>query len=91
MSTQIPLAELQSNWGAVLQTNLFGVTNIGQAFAPYMAQQENPSVIINTGSKQGITCPPYVPIYAFETMADEQWKRWLQSFQSWSQSFHRAE
>jgi NAD(P)-dependent dehydrogenase (short-subunit alcohol dehydrogenase family) len=60
MSTTIPLAELQSNWGTVLQTNLFGVTNIGQAFAPYMAQQENPSVIINTGSKQGITCPPYV-------------------------------
>ena len=60
MSTTIALGELQKNWGEVLQTNLFGVTNIGQAFAPYMAQQENPSVIINTGSKQGITCPPYV-------------------------------
>lgn len=58
MSTQIPLAELQSSWSAVLQTNLYGVLNVGQAFAPYMAQQENSSVIINTGSKQGITCPP---------------------------------
>jgi NAD(P)-dependent dehydrogenase (short-subunit alcohol dehydrogenase family) len=59
-STQIPLGQLQTNWSEVLQTNLFGVVNVGQAFAPYMAQQENPSVIINTGSKQGITCPPLV-------------------------------
>ena len=55
------LSDLQDNWHAVLNTNFFGILNVAQAFAPYMARQENASVIINTGSKQGITCPPYVP------------------------------
>ena len=34
--------------------------NVQQTFGPLMVHQENPSVIINTGSKQGITNPPYV-------------------------------
>ena len=29
-----------------------------------MAKQENDSVIVDTGSKQGITCPPRVPLRA---------------------------
>lgn len=33
---------------------------VQQTFGPLMVLQENPSVIINTGSKQGITNPPYV-------------------------------
>lgn len=52
------LASLQENWHAVLNTNFFGQLNVAQAFAPSMARSENYSVIINTGSKQGITCPP---------------------------------
>lgn len=52
------LEDLQSNWTSLLKTNLYGIVNVAQAFAPYMARQENNSVIICTGSKQGITCPP---------------------------------
>jgi len=52
------IEELQQNWDSVLNTNFRGILNVAQAFAPYMARQENTSVIVNTGSKQGITCPP---------------------------------
>ena len=57
-SLSTSLSDLQANWHAVLDTNFYGILNVAQAFAPYMARQENASVIINTGSKQGITCPP---------------------------------
>jgi NAD(P)-dependent dehydrogenase (short-subunit alcohol dehydrogenase family) len=52
------LEDLQADWDAVLNTNFRGILNVAQAFAPHMVRQENDSVIINTGSKQGITCPP---------------------------------
>lgn len=52
------LEDLQADWAAVLGTNMNGIINVAQAFAPFMSRQENESVIINTGSKQGITCPP---------------------------------
>lgn len=52
------LADLQASWHKTLDTNFFGILNVAQAFAPHMVRQENASVIINTGSKQGITCPP---------------------------------
>jgi len=42
----------------VFDTNLFGIINVQQTFAPNLIHQENASVIINTGSKQGITNPP---------------------------------
>jgi NAD(P)-dependent dehydrogenase (short-subunit alcohol dehydrogenase family) len=45
-------------WRAILDTNLWGVVNGVQAFAPAMAGQGTPCAIVNTGSKQGITTPP---------------------------------
>lgn len=45
-------------WDAVLGTNLFGVVHGVQAFAPAMVQGGAPGIIVNTGSKQGITQPP---------------------------------
>jgi len=45
-------------WRAILQTNLWGVVNGVQVFAPVMIAQGMPGAIINTGSKQGITTPP---------------------------------
>ena len=45
-------------WRAILETNLWGVINGVQAFAPAMIEQGSPCAIINTGSKQGITTPP---------------------------------
>jgi NAD(P)-dependent dehydrogenase (short-subunit alcohol dehydrogenase family) len=47
-----------ARWRAILQTNLWGVVNGIQAFAPAMMARGKPGAIINTGSKQGITCPP---------------------------------
>lgn len=47
-----------ARWQAILQTNLWGVINGIQAFAPRMIAQGTPAAIISTGSKQGITCPP---------------------------------
>ncbi len=45
-------------WQRVIATNLWGVINGVQSFAPAMIEQGRPAAIINTGSKQGITCPP---------------------------------
>lgn len=45
-------------WTRVLAVNLFGVLNGVQAFAPAMAESGAPGLIVNTGSKQGITQPP---------------------------------
>jgi NAD(P)-dependent dehydrogenase (short-subunit alcohol dehydrogenase family) len=47
-----------ARWEAILQTNLWGVINGIQAFAPRMIAQGTDGAIISTGSKQGITCPP---------------------------------
>jgi len=46
------------SWRKVFDVNLFGVVNVQQTFVPSMLHQENQAVIINTGSKQGITNPP---------------------------------
>jgi len=51
------------NWGKVVNTNLWGIVNVQHTFVPYMIGQENQSLIINTGSKQGITNPPGNPAY----------------------------
>ncbi|KAF9533181.1 hypothetical protein CPB83DRAFT_845999 [Crepidotus variabilis] len=46
------------NWRKVFDVNLFGIVNVQQTFVPSMLHQENPAIVINTGSKQGITNPP---------------------------------
>jgi len=45
-------------WRRLLEINLFGVINGVQIFTPRMLAQGKAGAIINTGSKQGITCPP---------------------------------
>ncbi|MDB5486683.1 MAG: short-chain dehydrogenase [Reyranella sp.] len=45
-------------WRRVLEVNLWGVINGVQTFAPAMLAQKTAGAIANTGSKQGITCPP---------------------------------
>jgi len=45
-------------WSRVLGVNLLGVLHGVQAFVPAMAESGKPGLIINTGSKQGITQPP---------------------------------
>jgi NAD(P)-dependent dehydrogenase (short-subunit alcohol dehydrogenase family) len=45
-------------WRRLLDVNLWGVINGVQTFAPTMLAQGTSGAIVNTGSKQGITCPP---------------------------------
>jgi NAD(P)-dependent dehydrogenase (short-subunit alcohol dehydrogenase family) len=45
-------------WRRLLDVNLWGVINGVQTFAPDMIKRGTPAAIVNTGSKQGITCPP---------------------------------
>ncbi len=52
-----------SDWERVISVNLWGVINGTQVFAPGMIERGRPGVIINTGSKQGITTPPGDPAY----------------------------
>jgi NAD(P)-dependent dehydrogenase (short-subunit alcohol dehydrogenase family) len=51
------------NWQRILGVNLWGVIHGAQAFAPGMIERGRPGLIINTGSKQGITTPPGDPAY----------------------------
>ena len=53
----------RENWERVIAVNLWGVINGVQAFVPEMIKQEKPGLVINTGSKQGITTPPGDPAY----------------------------
>lgn len=45
-------------WKALFDVNLWGVVHGVTAFVPAMLQSEQPAIVINTGSKQGITSPP---------------------------------
>jgi NAD(P)-dependent dehydrogenase (short-subunit alcohol dehydrogenase family) len=45
-------------WRRVLEVNLWGVIHGVQIFVPSMLGQRTACAIVNTGSKQGITCPP---------------------------------
>jgi NAD(P)-dependent dehydrogenase (short-subunit alcohol dehydrogenase family) len=51
------------NWQRILGVNLWGVIHGSQVFAPGMIERRRPGLIINTGSKQGITTPPGDPAY----------------------------
>lgn len=47
-----------ARWHEIIGTNLWGVIHGVQAFIPAMVAQGTPCAVVNTGSKQGITCPP---------------------------------
>jgi NAD(P)-dependent dehydrogenase (short-subunit alcohol dehydrogenase family) len=51
------------NWQRILGVNLWGVIHGSQIFAPGMIARGRPGLIVNTGSKQGITTPPGDPAY----------------------------
>ncbi|MDB5540750.1 MAG: Short chain dehydrogenase [Devosia sp.] len=51
------------NWQRLFAVNVLGVVNGVQAFLPLMLASERPAVIVNTGSKQGLTNPPGNPAY----------------------------
>jgi NAD(P)-dependent dehydrogenase (short-subunit alcohol dehydrogenase family) len=51
------------NWQRILGVNLWGVIHGSQVFTPRMIARGRPGLIVNTGSKQGITTPPGDPAY----------------------------
>lgn len=51
------------SWARILQVNLGGVVNCCQAIVPGMIESGRSGIVINTGSKQGITTPPGDPAY----------------------------
>jgi len=50
--------ENRDAWKRLLAINFWGVVHGVEAFAPSMLASGKPGLIINTGSKQGITTPP---------------------------------
>ena len=50
-------------WRRIIDVNLWGVIHGAKAFAPGMIASGRPAMIVNTGSKQGITTPPGNPAY----------------------------
>ena len=52
-----------AQWQHIIDVNMWGVIHGVQAFTQAMIDQGEAAVIINTGSKQGITNPPGNPAY----------------------------
>ncbi|WP_458759993.1 SDR family oxidoreductase [Afipia sp. TerB] len=52
-----------AGWERVIAVNLWGIIHGTQVFGPDMIARRRPGLIINTGSKQGITTPPGDPAY----------------------------
>jgi NAD(P)-dependent dehydrogenase (short-subunit alcohol dehydrogenase family) len=50
-------------WRRVVDVNLWGIIHGGKTFAPGMIASGRRAMIVNTGSKQGITTPPGDPAY----------------------------
>ena len=55
--------ETSPAWMQIMGVNLWGVIHGTQAFAPAMRAHGEAGLIVNTGSKQGITTPPGNPAY----------------------------
>ena len=51
------------NWVRIVDTNLLGIVHGCQVIVPGMLARGTPGLVINTGSKQGITTPPGDPAY----------------------------
>lgn len=52
-----------ATWDRILAVNMGGVVAGSQIFAPAIIASGKPGLIVNTGSKQGITTPPGDPSY----------------------------
>ena len=51
------------DWQRILAVNLWGIIHGTQVFVPAMLESGQPGIVVNTGSKQGITTPPGDPAY----------------------------
>ncbi len=57
------ILDAENNWRRIIDVNMWGIIRGAQIFAPGMIASGRPALIINTGSKQGITTPPGDPAY----------------------------
>ena len=57
------LLDDSENWLRILGVNLGGIVYGTQVFVPRMIERGRSGLVINTGSKQGITTPPGDPAY----------------------------
>jgi len=55
--------DAEGNWARIIGVNMWGIIRGAQVFAPGMIASGRPGLIVNTGSKQGITTPPGDPAY----------------------------
>lgn len=55
--------DTEGTWQRIIDVNMWGVIRSAQVFAPDMVAAGRHGLIINTGSKQGITTPPGDPAY----------------------------
>ncbi|WP_212524393.1 SDR family NAD(P)-dependent oxidoreductase [Actibacterium sp. MT2.3-13A] len=55
--------DAEGNWQRIIDVNMWGIIRGAQIFAPGMIASGRPGLIVNTGSKQGITTPPGDPAY----------------------------
>lgn len=67
-----------TDWQKTIDVNMWGVINGTQVFAARMIEQTQASVIVNTGSKQGITNPPNNPPYNVAKAAVKSYTELLQ-------------
>ena len=51
------------DWHVAMDVNFWGVVHGVRAFVPRMIEQRTPCLVVNTGSKQGITNPPGNTVY----------------------------
>lgn len=70
--------EEPDTWRHALDVNLFGVINGVQAFLPAMLADGAPAMVVNVGSKQGITNPPSNPPYNVAKAAVKAYTELLQ-------------
>jgi NAD(P)-dependent dehydrogenase (short-subunit alcohol dehydrogenase family) len=52
------IVDTVDNWRRIFDINLFGILNGVAAFLPAMLEAGHQAMIVNTGSKQGLTHPP---------------------------------
>ena len=67
-----------ADWREAFEVNFWGVVHGVNAFLPAMVAAGNPGVVINVGSKQGITNPPGHPIYNIAKSAVKTYSELLQ-------------
>lgn len=62
----------------MMKTNLYGSIHTCQSFIPAMKVKNQPGIIVNTGSKQGITMPPGNLTYNVTKAALKTWTEGLE-------------